>query len=491
MAINKLPRSGIADSAVTTAKVSDGVINVATEFPDCNIASTRLADCAVTNAKLSNSAITVRGTSTSLGGSLAVSPDVNWQSVVVSDGSTVTTMVAYQGFFVNNTSAAGIVKLPASAAIGDTIAIKDYAGNFATNNLTIQRNSHNIQGVAADVTVSTNRASLVLVYVDSTKGWLITNESNVADLAKHIEATGGTVTTSGDFKIHTFTGDGNFVVSQLGPDNTIDYLVLAGGGGGGNTPGEQAGGGGGGGLRSAKTGNHGSYTVHPNSSTSGVTITATTFPITVGAGGASGITGGDPVNAPNGTNGSNSVFSTITSAGGGYGAGGGAQAGLAGTGGSGGGGNGRCGPGTPGNSTGKAGNTPPVSPPQGSNGGNGYPSPGNRGGAGGGATAVGGNAQCSPNSGGGFGGAGATTHITGSPVAYSGGGGGGASPGQGATAPGGSGGGGAGKRTATGVAATANTGGGGGGGGYTAPCTYYAGGNGGKGIVIIRYKFQN
>ena len=54
----------------------------------------------------------------------------------------------------DNTSAAGIVKLPASAAIGDTVVIKDYAGNFGTNNLTIQRNSHKIQGSAADLTVS-------------------------------------------------------------------------------------------------------------------------------------------------------------------------------------------------------------------------------------------------------------------------------------------------------------------------------------------------
>jgi hypothetical protein len=108
--------------------------------------------------------------------------------------------------------------LPASANIGDQIAIKDYAGTFATNNLTIARNGHNIQGVANNSLISTNRASLVLVYVDATKGWLFTDEHNVADLQgpNFITATGGTVTTSGDFKIHSFTGDGCFVVSQLG-----------------------------------------------------------------------------------------------------------------------------------------------------------------------------------------------------------------------------------------------------------------------------------
>jgi hypothetical protein len=97
--------------------------------------------------------------------------------------------------------------------LGDTIAIKDYAGTFATNNLTIARNGHNIQGVANDSLISTNRASLVLVYVDSTKGWIYAEESNVAIYLKQhfYSATGGTVTESGDYKIHTFTGDGCFV----------------------------------------------------------------------------------------------------------------------------------------------------------------------------------------------------------------------------------------------------------------------------------------
>jgi cystathionine beta-lyase family protein involved in aluminum resistance len=66
--------------------------------------------------------------------------------------------------------------------------------------------------------ISTNRASLILVFVDDTRGWVYTVESNVADLqaAAFIAATGGTVATSGDFKIHSFTGDGCFVVSDAG-----------------------------------------------------------------------------------------------------------------------------------------------------------------------------------------------------------------------------------------------------------------------------------
>ena len=246
MTINKVGSKGIADGSVA-----------AIDFAPNSVTSDKLTDGTITNANLSNSSVTVAGTSIALGASGSINNKfIDWQSVVVSDGSTVTTMVAGNGYFVNNTSAAGLVKLPISASIGDVVAIKDYAGNFGTNSLTIQRNGHNIQGVANDSLISTNRASLVLVYVDSTKGWLYWEEHNVADLQgpSFTSATGGTITTSGDFKIHTFTGDGCFVVSQIGnspvvptggPVN-VDYLTVAGGGGGGLG---QGGGGGAGGYR--------------------------------------------------------------------------------------------------------------------------------------------------------------------------------------------------------------------------------------------------
>src|SRR6056300_1734449 len=126
---------------------------------------------------------------------------VEWQSVFTGDGSTGLTAVAGRGYFIDTTSGTVTVTLPASPKIGDTIAIKDYAATFGTNALTIGRNGNNIQGVANDSQISTNRASIILVYIDATKGWLYTNESNVADLGAplFISATGGTVTTSGDF----------------------------------------------------------------------------------------------------------------------------------------------------------------------------------------------------------------------------------------------------------------------------------------------------
>ena len=83
------------------------------------------------------------------------------------------TAVAGEGYFCNTTSAAFTATLPSSATIGDEITFIDYAGTFDTNNLTVGRNSHKIQGSAADLTVSTERAGFTLVYVDSTQGWLL------------------------------------------------------------------------------------------------------------------------------------------------------------------------------------------------------------------------------------------------------------------------------------------------------------------------------
>jgi len=466
MAINKVGSKGIEDGSVATADFAPGTVS-----------SDKLQDNAVTNAKLTNSSVTLTGSSVSLGGSVSFNNKfVDWQSVITADGSTFNTAVSGQGYFIDTTSAAHTITLPASASRGDFIAIKDYAGTFATNNLTIARNGHNIQGVANDSLISTNRASLVLVYVDSTKGWLYWEEHNVADLqaATFITATGGTVTTSGNFKIHTFTGDGCFVVcsvgNPIGGPNSVDYLVVAGGGGSGSSAcGYASGGGGAGGYR----------TSFPSCGCGTIAVTATTFPITVGGGGSGG-SAGSPV--CRGTAGSNSVFSTITSAGGAV---------PSGNGGSGGGGGTGWPPDRFNVHSGGSGNTPPVSPSQGNNGGSGgHASGGSASGGGGGANAVGGNGSVGGGAGG-NGGNGKPNQITGSDVTYAGGGGGGNNNTNAPT--GGAGGGGQGGRgpqspacTAP-QAGTANTGGGAG-GSYDSPPA--AGSTGGKGIVVIRYKFQ-
>jgi hypothetical protein len=393
------------------------------------------------------------------------------------------TAVSGNGYFVDTTSAAITVTLPASPSAGDIVGIADYARTFATNNLTVARNGSNIQGASANGTINLAGQSTMFVYVDATQGWIPTEDQTTNNYGSDfIVASGGTVTTCGNCKIHTFTSPGNFTVSCISSNsanNQVSYMVVAGGGGAGR---DRGGGAGAGGFREDKSPVT-PYTASPLEGAGAITVSQTTYPITVGAGGTGGPTASPCGTNGRGTAGSNSVFSTITSAGGGTSGPGDSptEARHGGDGGSGGGGG-------AGNSAGGnagTGNTPPVTPSQGSNGGSsgGAGTESNRLGAGGGgATAAGTNGVPGGN---GNGGAGATTSISGSSTTYAGGGGGGIPTGT--AGSGGSGGGGDGSSSsATGSAGTANTGGGGGGGGNN--CS--VGGAGGSGIVIIRYKYQ-
>ena len=138
------------------------------------------------------------------------------------------------GFFVNTTSGGITVTLPSSPSAGDIVAVADYLNTFACNPLTLCRNSSLINGGTNNAALNTNGQSVTLVYVDGTRGWKTVTDStaNVTGAPAFIDATGGTVTTCGNFKIHTFTADGNFVVNTAPTpaNNTVDYLVVAGGG---------------------------------------------------------------------------------------------------------------------------------------------------------------------------------------------------------------------------------------------------------------------
>ncbi len=390
---------------------------------------------------------------------------VDWQTTVKTTGFTA---VSGEGYFCNTTGGAFTVTLPASPSAGAIVSVSDYANTFDTNNLTLGRNGSNIGGAALDSLITTEGIALTLVYADATKGWIVT-ESGLQSEAPgptFVAATGGTVTTvCTNFKVHTFTGPGTFCVSNAGNSagsNTVSYMVVAGGGGAG---GDTGGGGGAGGFREG-LGQNDSYTGSPLRAATGVPVSVTGFPITVGSGGNGGPSGNG---APRGTKGSDSIFSTITSTGGGQGGAGPTPENSGLPGGSGGGNREIVSPDVAG-----SGNTPPVSPPQGQPGAV-YHDPSGQRGGGGGATVAG------VAGGPGAGGAGATTSINGTPTAFGGGGGGGASPNP---TSGGTGGGGGGK-PGTGNPGTVNTGGGGGGGDNDS-----AGGAGGSGIVIIRYKFQ-
>jgi len=439
---------------------------------------------------------------------------VDWQTSSIKTATF--TAVNGEGYFCNTTGGAFTVNLPAGSA-GAIVAVSDYTRTFATNNLTIAANgSEKIGGVAETLQLDVNGQALTLVYVDATEGWI--NVQNAEDTetgvaAAYVTASGGNATiTCGDYKTHIFTSSGTLGVTCAGNSkgsNKIDYFVVGGGGSGGHFIGA---GGGAGGFRLSNEYGTPAPTMSPLANSTGITITAGSIPVTVGAG-ASFHDG--PSASYSNRQGSVSVFSTITSAGGGGGGyfsqepGSPVPKGVGGPGGSGGGGDYNCGtpyPGTGTSNVGGTGNTPPVSPPQGNNGGRGnLYSPSTYGeGGGGGAGAVGGDSTPPMTSG--AGGAGsfiadaiigptAPSYGTPGPVSstrYFAGGGGGGGNNSGSGGAGGTGGGGTGAISPNNpptLNGTANTGGGGGGeGGYPSPGP--TAGTGGSGIVIVRYKFQ-
>ena len=158
MAINKITTKSIKDLEISAADLAPGTIT------DAKIATGTIA-----NNKLANNNITINGTSIALGASGEIVAGTDWQAVKTAGF----TAVASEGYFVNTTSGAITMTLPASPSIGDEVSVIDYAGTFDTNNLTVDRNGKPIQGSAADLTVSTERAGFTLVFVDDTQGWLL------------------------------------------------------------------------------------------------------------------------------------------------------------------------------------------------------------------------------------------------------------------------------------------------------------------------------
>ena len=457
----------------------------------------QLGDSGDTFTIPSGATITNAGTASGFG----ATGETSWDTTVKTTGTFTAT--AGVGYFLNTTGGIITVNLPVGAA-GSSVALADYAGTWQTNAVTVAANgTEKIGGVDADVTLNTEGQSVTFVYIDGTQGWVnvLDSTSNVRGSA-YITACGGNSTvTCGNYKTHIFTGPGCFTVSAAAasaPDNVVDYFVVAGGGGGGSgaNPAYMSGGGGAGGFRvfSTAPGSNSPLNNSGASPNTEVTVSAATYPIAVGGGGAA-------ASSPNckGCAGSVSTFSSVTSAGGGFGAAGGGTPEAGGPGGSGGGSSLAA-------ESGGTGNTPPVSPPQGNNGGQGTPGNNNGGGGGGGAGAVG--SPAPGNCKGGDGGIGsyiadpfigptAPSYGTPGPVSntrYFTGGGGAPSdyPGGGPIPSGGAGGGGAGgpggsPPNTPAVAGTVNTGGGGGGGSHSAGGCAAAGGSG---VVMIRYRYQ-
>jgi hypothetical protein len=475
--------------------------------PRTNCGTTTLGDSGDTINIPAGVTISNNGTATGFGATGAV----NWD--VASIKTVDFTATAGVGYFVDTATTGAVdVTLPASPTAGDVVGVADYANNFGTVNCTLLRNGSNIGGMTLDATMTTSGVAVTLVYVDATKGWIVTDSGNQSDAptATYVAATGGCITTCGNFKVHTFLAPGTFTVTCSGNpigSSSVDYMIVGGGGGGQSRNAKNPcyaqryanGAGGAGGWRASSGAASGCYSAGPAplvGLVSAYTVAGTpaspgAYAVVVGGGGPSPTIPSTDAAATPGV--ASSVFCK-TSAGGGGGAYGAVPGfhGNADNGGSGGGAGGvPC-------STIGSGNTPPTTPPQGNPGGTGTSAASTAGGGGGGA---GGNGQAGagnpgpPDATGGAGGAGVASNISFSSVSYAGGGGGGAGyPGGSGTITGGTAtaGGGAGGQVSptNGTAGTVNTGGGGGGSGGTGSCGTCRGGNGGSGIIIIRYKYQ-
>ena len=148
----------------------------------------------------SGATINNQGTATNFGATGSAS----WVTTVK---TSTFTAVAGEGYFINTTGGAVTVNLPAGTA-GAVVAVKDYAKTWNTNNCILKANgSEKIGGSTNNAILSTEGLAVTFIYIDSTQGWLVTDDGlqSVADTNPYMVATGGTETTSGNCKLHTFT----------------------------------------------------------------------------------------------------------------------------------------------------------------------------------------------------------------------------------------------------------------------------------------------
>lgn len=96
---------------------------------------------------------------------------INGDALVWSSISGDTTAANNNGYMIDTSSAVVTLTLPLAPTEGNIVQVTDAAGTFATNNLTVARNSEKIMGLSENMTVSTNNAAFGLVYQSSANGW--------------------------------------------------------------------------------------------------------------------------------------------------------------------------------------------------------------------------------------------------------------------------------------------------------------------------------
>ena len=160
------------------------------------------------------------------------------------------TVQAGAQILLDTSGGARTITLPASPAAGDEVTFLDSENTFDTNNLTVGRNSSNINGLAANLVVANERAAFTLVYSgDATVGWQFKNRDQSlhsgsdmlldstgdiildADGADVIFKDGGTevgrfTNSSTDFVMQSATSDKDIIFKGNDGGSTITALTL-------------------------------------------------------------------------------------------------------------------------------------------------------------------------------------------------------------------------------------------------------------------------
>jgi hypothetical protein len=100
--------------------------------------------------------------------SAAPTGSYTWSVITVDTNAT-----AFNGYFVDTSSTAITLTLPGSPNLGDSIKINDLAGTFGTHSLILGRNGKKIEGVSDNLAVDYNKATVEIVYSNSTYGWKV------------------------------------------------------------------------------------------------------------------------------------------------------------------------------------------------------------------------------------------------------------------------------------------------------------------------------
>jgi hypothetical protein len=129
---------------------------------------------------------------------------VNWDTTIYSANFTA---VSGNGYYCDTSSASFTVTLPASPSTGDIVAIKDWSSTAATNNILIGRNGQKIEGNTSDGAINVHGDAQTLVFSGTARGWMVVNSGLLEGIQapEFVAATGGTITTCGNCKVHTFT----------------------------------------------------------------------------------------------------------------------------------------------------------------------------------------------------------------------------------------------------------------------------------------------